>query len=439
MRALLLLLVACGPTTPEGDADAGWDTLRYGNYVGAGVPKDVWFDLIPPTTSNLLDREGDAAGVPSSFNLFTARNGVDVVGGITCVGCHSAPLRGETIIGLGNHQSDYTELDLSTFELAGLAVENRYGDDSPEYDAFFPLLRGAEAISEHIVAPFIGVNTAFSMERAAVANRDPQTGAWQDELAFEIPATILASDVPPWWHLKKKTRLYYTGAGRGNHARLVSQVSVVAIDDAEHYLAIEEGMADLLAFAASIEPPPFPGDIDPGLTVQGEALFTEHCEECHGTYGDDWTYPERIEPLEEIGTDPTYALGFLEGGFTPWLQESFLAQGKGRAIFEPERGYVAPPLDGVWATAPYLHNGSVPDIETLLSSSDRPAAWRRTFNSNDYDFISMGWGWTPDEAGTGDVQVYDTTITGFGNGGHTYGDVLSGDERAAVIEFLKTL
>ena len=36
-----------------------------------------------------------------------------------------------------------------------------------------------------------------------------------------------------------------------------------------------------------------------------------------------------------------------------------------------------PPLDGVWATAPYLHNGSVPTLEAVLKSSDRPALWQR--------------------------------------------------------------
>ena len=38
--------------------------------------------------------------------------------------------------------------------------------------------------------------------------------------------------------------------------------------------------------------------------------------------------------------------------------------------FEPFDGYIAPPLDGIWITAPYLHNGSVPDLETLLNSKE---------------------------------------------------------------------
>ena len=437
--SFLLLLTACGEPEPQGDPAIGREVLLYGDYVGAGVPKDVWFDLLPPIESNVLEREGESAGIPASFNLFTARNGVEVVGGVTCAGCHAAPLHGEVILGLGNHQSDYTTLDLSTFELAGLAVENRYGDDSPEYDAFYPLLRGAEAISPHIIAPVLGLNTAFSMERAAVAYRDPETGTWRDEPVFDIPALALASDVPPWWHLKKKSKLYYTGAGQGNHTRLVSQVSLVAVDDAEHYAEIEATMVDLLAYLRTIEPPAYPDLIDVVAAARGQAVFVDQCSECHGTYGDDWTYPERIIPLEDIGTDPAYALGFTTGGFTPWLQESFLAIGRDAADFDPEEGYIAPPLDGIWATAPYLHNGSIPDMAGILDSSARPRVFRRSFDSRTYDAEAMGWPYEVVTADDSDPTIYNTALPSLGNGGHTYGDVLSNAQRADLMEYLKTL
>jgi hypothetical protein len=54
-------------------------------------------------------------------------------------------------------------------------------------------------------------------------------------------------------------------------------------------------------------------------------------------------------------------------------------------------GYIAPPLDGIWATAPYLHNGSVPDLATLLKSSSRPTYWLRSFDDGDYDLTNVGW------------------------------------------------
>ena len=111
-------------------------------------------------------------------------------------------------------------------------------------------------------------------------------------------------------------------------------------------------------------------------------------------------------------------------------------------------GYQAPPLDGIWATAPYLHNGSVPTLATLLKSSDRPARFKRPPSTDfeHYDTAHVGWKFevvteppspalTPHEA----RFIYDTRRFGLGNGGHTFGDKLSDDERMDVIEYLKTL
>ena len=113
---------------------------------------------------------------------------------------------------------------------------------------------------------------------------------------------------------------------------------------------------------------------------------------------------------------------------------------------------MAPPLDGVWATAPYLHNGSVPTIAALLDSSKRPAYWSRkydasgTYDSNDYDEATLGWNVTALDHGQSteaDAAVkkhlYDTSLPGYSNVGHTFGDGLSGADRSAVIEYLKTL
>ncbi len=440
MLVTMLLLACKAPEEPRvGDPDAGLQTLLYGDFVGAGVPKDIWFDLVPPLSANVLGREGDAAGLPSGFNLFTAPNGIEVVGGITCMGCHAGNVNGEYMMGLGNSHSDYVDPNTSQFDLIDTAVANRYGDDSPEYEAWLPLYRGSLAVSPHMDTPFYGVNPAFSIERAAVAWRNPQTLEWRNQPIYTPPERVMASDVPAWWQVKKKSRLYYTGAGQGDRARLITQISTVAIVDAQQYAAIEESMVDVLAWIDALEPPPYPGDIDASLAEQGLAVFEATCSECHGTYGDDWTYPDRLLPVQEVGTDPLYAQDFADPeGFQAWLQDSWMATTKPyQAEFAPEVGYVAPPLDGVWATGPYLHNGSVPDIASLLDSGTRPAAWSRDFERSDYDLDRLGPVWQAAEPGP--PEVYDTSVPSYGNGGHTYGDALDTGERGAVIEYLKTL
>src|SRR3569623_2032001 len=114
---------------------------------------------------------------------------------------------------------------------------------------------------------------------------------------------------------------------------------------------------------------------------------------------------------------------------------------------DPQPGYVAPPLDGIWATAPFFHNGSVPTIEAVLDSSKRPTYWVRTsYDSTDYDPVAVGWNFTAITHGqamepteTARVKIYDTTLDGYHNTGHPNGDALTTDERQAVIEYLKTL
>lgn len=131
-------------------------------------------------------------------------------------------------------------------------------------------------------------------------------------------------------------------------------------------------------------------------------------------------------------------------GFLEWFARSVYGKG---AQLAPAPGYVAPPLDGVWATSPsYLHNGSVPSIPVLLDSPNRPKYWTRTFDSKDYNPETLGWNYTELSYGKAGAKnkeerkrVYDTTLPGHSNQGHTFGDALSENERRALIEYLKTL
>jgi hypothetical protein len=113
---------------------------------------------------------------------------------------------------------------------------------------------------------------------------------------------------------------------------------------------------------------------------------------------------------------------------------------------DPFPGYMPPPLDGIWATAPYLHNGSVPTVELLLNSRKRPRYWKRVdLDSTNFDEEALGWPWVEvpyPQAQAPDAErkfVYDTTLWSQGNGGHYFGDHLTDTERRAVIEYLKTL
>ena len=102
--------------------------------------------------------------------------------------------------------------------------------------------------------------------------------------------------------------------------------------------------------------------------------------------------------------------------------------------------YRARPLNGIWATAPYLHNGSVKNLnELMLPAAERSVKFR------------LGcWNFDPINVGVDDEHCpapfeFDTSLTGNLNTGHEYGTgkdglpMLGEEERRAVLEYLKTL
>lgn len=97
--------------------------------------------------------------------------------------------------------------------------------------------------------------------------------------------------------------------------------------------------------------------------------------------------------------------------------------------------YAARPLHGIWAAAPYLHNGSVPTLhDLLLPPAQRPAAF--ALGGRAFDPVKVGFAVASD-CDRPDCLV-DTTIPGNGNGGHLYGTGLSEPDRMALIEYLKS-
>ena len=433
------------PASPQrsGDPDAGWSYLLYGDYVGSGVPVDTFRSFFGDgTSSNPLGREGESATLPYTFNLFEAPNGVQVVGGINCFACHSSTLNGEFILGLGHSRSDFTTDQSASYALLRTVITSTYGEESPELAAYEILGDNAAAAAPYAVTPFMGVNPAFALEEVSVSRRDPDTLAPVEVPLYE-PASRVASDVPPWWTVRKRHTFYYSAQGRGDLARLAMQICVVGVWDDQQAAAMDAHFPDVIAWLAALEPPTWPGSLDAAQVDAGAALFTENCARCHGTYDPDdpsaETYPNLLVHVDEVGTDPARADHNLDHpAFLDWLNESWFARYGATAEFKAERGYVAPPLDGVWATAPYLHNGSVPDLYTLLDSSTRPARWMRDFEDDTYDLERVGWPWEEVAAATS-PEVYDTTRTGYGSGGHTYGDALTDAERAALVEYLKSL
>lgn len=104
---------------------------------------------------------------------------------------------------------------------------------------------------------------------------------------------------------------------------------------------------------------------------------------------------------------------------------------------DPLLAYKARPLEGIWATGPFLHNGSVPTLYDLLQAPDkRPVKFN--VGTRNFDAKKVGPDTNPTAPGNG--FVFDTTIDGNSNKGHVYGvDTLSENDRLALLEYLKSL
>ena len=463
------------PSTPQGHGDAtrGKELLLNGNYMSCGIPWKLWEN---PATGPALkktfggdgdplpDREGDNATLPYWLNKFTTADGAEVVSR-NCLTCHGGHFDGELVIGLGNATADFT---------GGIApgAPAPLGDDALTALGLSPaeksntqkLLRTGQAINKRTLMRTIGQNPAEQLTGALISHHDQATLAWSDDAVTPvvdpvddngdpIPDARLTSDPPPWWRAHKKNALFYNGMARGDHRGTMALATSVCVDTVEEAARVDELFKDMHAYVLSLRAPEYKRPVNAAMAREGKAIFRTTCSGCHGAYADDPkddasdTYPNLLIPLDVIGTDPAVAQTPLQNPeLVDWYNGSFYGTVAPSVPDDPFPGYVPPPLDGVWATAPYLHNGSVPNVELVLNSKARPRYWKRVdLDDTNFDEDALGWPfeevpYSQAEAPEGERnRIYDTTYFSQTNGGHVFGDRLSSTERRAVIEYLKTL
>ena len=117
----------------------------------------------------------------------------------------------------------------------------------------------------------------------------------------------VCSDPPAWWLLKKKKTRNWTGSVDARAAR-IDMVNILGpFNDANHVKKQESVFADMHKFVLSTESPKYPFAVDGTLAAAGRKTFNKTCATCHGTYGPDGKYPNKLVPLGIIGTDPVLA------------------------------------------------------------------------------------------------------------------------------------
>ncbi|MEZ6101854.1 MAG: c-type cytochrome [Pirellulaceae bacterium] len=287
-----------------------------------------------------------------------------------------------------------------------------------------------------------GTSNAVMFGVGLMASRDARLNL----VPPSVPPRMVHHDMepPPWWHFRKRSHLYIDGFAEKGH-RALMQFMLVPENGPKVFREGENDYRDVYQYLESICPPKYPFAIDRDLSQEGREVFQRQCAECHGTYGDRETYPELTVPIDEIGTDRVRYDALLPEHRRGYAGSWFADFGGRRVVIEPE-GYVAPPLDGIWASAPYFHNGSVPTLWHVLHASQRPRVWIRQGDPDAYDTQRVGLSvreLAEIPAGTFDRvlrrQYFDTARRGKSAAGHAYPEQLTESEKEAVMEYLKTL
>lgn len=221
--------------------------------------------------------------------------------------------------------------------------------------------------------------------------------------------------------------------------------------------------------ANELQVPKFPFDIYGNAAKRGKQIYQEYCASCHDWQG---KYIGQVVDLSEIRTDSKRLESFTEDLVTN--QSTFGAGHWWRfEHFRKTKGYANMPLDGLWARAPYLHNGSVPSLRDLLNpvcteeelnqigfvasggksftaeavreilekaraQERRPPVFFR--GDDEYDPDRVGFRSDRPVSDTGrKLFVFDTSLPGNAASGHTYGTELTVEQKNELIEYMKTL
>jgi hypothetical protein len=450
-----------GPVPEAGGAataaERGWQALLSNPYLPPDFDQEVFDDLWTVWEEPARSR-AQSATVAERRLMAMDRYGltphpedpsrsvqyvVDSAGGWTmsCLACHQGQVGGRVIAGLPN--SNYA-LEQLTEEVRLVKVRRR--------KAFGHMDMGSLLLP---LGTTVGTTNAVIFGKALLRHREADLSIVPRPPSIDLVHHDM--DAPAWWHYRKRRSLYADGFAPQGH-RMLMQFLLVKENGPEKFREWEEEFRDVEAWIEALEPPAWPWPVDAGLAERGRGVFVQHCAECHGTYGERGAYPDRIVAIDVVDTDRVRYDALTDIDRAKLNQSWFGHFGDGWAadgIDGPEvrrrespAGYVAPPLDGVWATAPFFHNGSVPTLWHVLHPDRRPAVWKRSPTGYDRERVGLEveeLDAVPRQGAAGRLTAaerrrhFDTSRPGKSGGGHDFADVLDEEEKTAVLEYLKTL
>jgi mono/diheme cytochrome c family protein len=260
-------------------------------------------------------------------------------------------------------------------------------------------------------------------------------------LKLPIDQTIGVTDIMPLWNMTSTEGSSYHWDGLSTDLGEVERSSALGDGATLNSIALDN-LERIKRWIVHRPPPPYPLPIDPARAAEGKRIFeATGCASCHAPSGKRF---RSVIPVDEpgLGTD-RHRLDM----WTMQAKDAYTKYADGTSWpfrhFQKTNGYVALPLDGLWLRAPYLHNGSVPTLYHLLNPDQRVPRFFRGSDVIDAKLVGFTFEPPDDKAKAASFLArtteLDTTLPGNGNQGHTYGAELGPDDKAALLEYLKTL
>lgn len=371
------------------------------------------------------------------------------VGAVGCVACHSGRAAGQFVVGLGNKNIDVVRMAKDLYRM-----ERWWKHLVParkKTEAYLDLEEDALAFSHFLSNERLGNLTQGLVPVSFVFS-------WFWSIHGEpVPERFRRGQVkvPMLWGYeeKRKIGLFSDGFGDPEQVGWGALVELAAGQRPEAVRRYYPKIVEAEKLFNFFLPPKYPFEINRQLAERGKAVFSKTCAGCHGSYERNvdgypiFQAPKWI-PWSVVRTDGDRTFAANDDlkrkiGESP-LRDLIRHLDLGH-------GYFAPRLEGIWSRFPYLHNGSVPSIEALLTGpKNRP----EVFSLKDvgelyrFDKISLGIKVPERRAGMkalkararkGNRSIYDVSRAGHSNQGHDFFTDLGSGEKKAIVEYLKTL
>lgn len=435
--------------------------------------------------------------VPRPDNLLEERMGFTLMQrnnalGFThsCATCHSSNLFGKKVLGMTNRfprANDYFVKGKKAFHVINDVTFSMVTNPTKaELEMLSDTKRNLKFL-EAVKPQTLGLDTslahvAISLSRRAkneYADKNIQNAMFPRE---EPLRNFVADSKPaPWWNAKYKNKWLLDGSVVSGNP-ILTNILWNEIGRGTDLKVLETWLKDNFEIIRELTTAVFNSEaplmtdffdeskFDIHKAIRGQKVFEEaKCSRCHGTYKKAWEIPEaellklpwqdRFKTVEvqypentlikNVGTDPNRWMGMKS-----LLQLNDLAISKNNGIkVKVQEGYVPPPLVGIWARWPYLHNNSIPNLCALMTPPEkRPTMYysgEALDQTTDFDFECNGYplGAKTPSSWKKKLHLYDTRKPGLSNSGHykkifqdeNGNEILTTEDKRALIHFLQTL